>query len=193
MTKPAITKRSVKGSPLTYSELDTNFDNLRDATVSLKAGTTGVTVSSDLNGTITLVAGSGISLTGDNTAKTVTIVNTGAGGSYYNAGTSGASSWTPAYSNGTVQKITITTGTSTVNAPTGMTAGDELILLIVIQSITSNATLTLSGMKINDNSNSGYFLSENSSLFFPTGDGNLQLRIIYDGSQYWTTMTTHYV
>jgi hypothetical protein len=77
MTKPTITKRSVKGSPLTYSELDTNFDNLRDATVSLQAGTGGTSVSSDLNGVITLVAGSNITLTGDNTAKTITIAATG--------------------------------------------------------------------------------------------------------------------
>jgi hypothetical protein len=81
MTKPAITKYSVKGSPLTTSELDTNFQNIVDATVSLTAGTGGTAVSTDLNGTITLVAGSGISLSGDNTAKTITITNTGSGGS----------------------------------------------------------------------------------------------------------------
>lgn len=73
MTKPAITKREVKGLALTYSELDTNFQNLRDATVSLTAGTGGTQVVSDLNGNITLVAGTGITLTGDNTAKTLTI------------------------------------------------------------------------------------------------------------------------
>ena len=33
MTKPAITFRSVKGEALSYSELDTNFTNLRDATI----------------------------------------------------------------------------------------------------------------------------------------------------------------
>ena len=73
MTKPAITKREVKGLALTYSELDTNFQNLRDATVSLTAGTGGTQVVSDLNGNITLVAGTGITLSGDNTAKTLTI------------------------------------------------------------------------------------------------------------------------
>jgi hypothetical protein len=73
MTKPAITKRSVKGAALTYSELDTNFENLKDATITLTAGTGGTAVTADLNGTITLVAGTGVTLTGDNTAKTVTI------------------------------------------------------------------------------------------------------------------------
>jgi hypothetical protein len=75
MAKPAITKYSVKGSPLTTSELDTNFQNLQDATVSITAGSGGTAVSTDLNGNITLVAGTGVTLTGDNTAKTITITN----------------------------------------------------------------------------------------------------------------------
>jgi hypothetical protein len=79
MTKPAVTLRNTKGSALTYSELDTNFTNLQNATVSLTAGTGGTKVSADLNGNITLVAGSGVTLTGDNTAKTVTINTTGGG------------------------------------------------------------------------------------------------------------------
>lgn len=81
MAKPSITKRSVKGAALTYSELDTNFDNLKDATLTLTAGSGGTQVISDLNGTITLVAGSGITLAGDNTAKTITITGSGGGGS----------------------------------------------------------------------------------------------------------------
>jgi hypothetical protein len=71
MTKPAITKRSVKGAALTYSELDTNFENLKDATITVAGGATPVTV--DLNGTVTLVAGDNVTITGDNTAKTITI------------------------------------------------------------------------------------------------------------------------
>lgn len=73
MTKPAITKRSVKGAALTYAELDTNFQNLKDATINITAGTGGTSVSIDLNGNLTLVAGTGITLSGDNTAKTLTI------------------------------------------------------------------------------------------------------------------------
>ena len=81
MAKPSITKRSTKGAALTYSELDTNFDNLKDATLTLTAGSGGTQVVSDLNGTITLVAGSGITLAGDNSAKTITITGSGGGGS----------------------------------------------------------------------------------------------------------------
>lgn len=73
MAKPSITFRNTKGSALTYTELDQNFTNLKDATVTLQAGTGGTDVVSDLNGKITLVAGTGVTLTGDNTAKTVTI------------------------------------------------------------------------------------------------------------------------
>lgn len=79
MAKPSITLRNTKGSALTYTELDDNFSNLRDATVSLTADTGGTSVSSDLNGNITLVAGDGISVTGDDTAKTITIENTSLG------------------------------------------------------------------------------------------------------------------
>jgi hypothetical protein len=73
MAKPAITKRAVKAAALTYAELDTNFQNLADATLTLTAGSGGTQVTADLNGAITLVAGTGITLTGNNTAKTVTI------------------------------------------------------------------------------------------------------------------------
>jgi hypothetical protein len=77
MAKPAITKRATKGSALTYNELDTNFQNLDDATITLQAGTGGTNVVSDLNGTITLVAGTNVTLAGNNTAKTLTINSAG--------------------------------------------------------------------------------------------------------------------
>ena len=76
MPKPVIVKRAVKGLALTYAELDTNFQNLDDATITLKAGTGGTDVVSDLNGTITLVAGSGITLAGNNSTKQLTITAT---------------------------------------------------------------------------------------------------------------------
>lgn len=79
MAKPNITTRATKGSALTWTEGDTNLENLRDATITVKAGSGGTDVVSDLNGTVTLVAGSNISISGDNTAKTVTI-NASAGG-----------------------------------------------------------------------------------------------------------------
>jgi len=79
MTKPAITLRSTKGAALTYEELDANFSNIKDATISITAGSGGTQVSADLNGNITLVAGSNITLTGNNSAKTITITASGGG------------------------------------------------------------------------------------------------------------------
>ena len=35
MAKPAITLRATKGAALTYTELDTNFSNIKDATVTM--------------------------------------------------------------------------------------------------------------------------------------------------------------
>ena len=80
MAKPTIVTRATKGSALTWTEGDANFTNLKDATVTIKAGTGGTDVVSDLNGTVTLVAGTNVTLTGDNTAKTVTINASGGGG-----------------------------------------------------------------------------------------------------------------
>jgi hypothetical protein len=80
MAKPTITTRAGKGSPLTSTEVDSNFTNVKDATFTLEAGTAGTDVVSDLNGIITLVAGTNISLSGDNIAKTVTITNTASAG-----------------------------------------------------------------------------------------------------------------
>lgn len=78
MAKPSITFRSVTDPyPLTFEQLDTNFTNLRDATITLTGGTAGTAVTTDLNGNITLVAGTNITITGDNSAKTITINSTG--------------------------------------------------------------------------------------------------------------------
>lgn len=79
MAKPTIVTRAGKGSALTWTEGDANLTNLKDATVSIKAGSAGVSVSADLNSEIVLVAGTNITLTGDNTAKTITIAASGGG------------------------------------------------------------------------------------------------------------------
>ena len=77
MPKPSITKRVTKGAALTYAELDTNFQNIVDATISITGGTGGTAVTADLNGNITLVAGTNVTITGNNTAKTITIASSG--------------------------------------------------------------------------------------------------------------------
>lgn len=112
MTKPAVTLKSAKGSPLTTSELDTNFTNLKDATVSITAGSGGTAVSSDLNGNITLVAGTNITLSGDNTAKTITINSSGSGSGTINSGTTG--------------KLALYAGSTTIDDSNVSVTGNEL-------------------------------------------------------------------
>jgi hypothetical protein len=73
MAKPTIVTRAGKGSALTWTEGDANVTNLQNATFTLEAGTGGTDVVSDLNGLITLVAGTNVTISGDNTAKTVTV------------------------------------------------------------------------------------------------------------------------
>jgi hypothetical protein len=75
MAKPTITTRAGKGAALTYTELDNNFSNIKDATITITGGSTAVTA--DLNGTITLVAGTNVTITGNNSAKTITIASAG--------------------------------------------------------------------------------------------------------------------
>ena len=59
MAKPAITLRSAKASALTYSELDTNFTNLKDATITVVADS-GTNQVLDLNDTLTITGGTGL-------------------------------------------------------------------------------------------------------------------------------------
>lgn len=80
MTKPLITTRAGKGSALSYDELDANFTNIKDATLTLTADTGGTSVIADLNGTITLVAGTNVTITGNNSSKEITISATSGGG-----------------------------------------------------------------------------------------------------------------
>jgi hypothetical protein len=58
MAKPQVTLRQTKGTPLSYAELDTNFTNLRNATISVDAD--GTVVVLDLNDTLTLTPGDNV-------------------------------------------------------------------------------------------------------------------------------------
>jgi hypothetical protein len=76
MAKPNITTREGKGVALNYSELDANFENLRDATISVAAD--GNTIQLDLNDTLTLSAGDNITF--DVANKEITINGAAGGG-----------------------------------------------------------------------------------------------------------------
>lgn len=75
MTKPVIVTRLGKGSELTFEEGDSNFINLRDATINV-SGDSGDTQNIDLNGTINVAGGTGISTAMSNGAVTVNLENT---------------------------------------------------------------------------------------------------------------------
>jgi hypothetical protein len=91
MTKPAITKRATKGSALTYSELDTNFQNLADATITVSDGTNSKAL--NLNDTLEFTAGSNITIGVNSSTGVVTITGTGSG--TINSGASGALAFYP--------------------------------------------------------------------------------------------------
>ena len=85
MAKPAITKRAVKAAALTYAELDTNFQNIVDSTISV-AGDSGTTQSLDLNDTLTVAGGVGLTSVMSTDTVTLNLDNTAVtAGSYTNA------------------------------------------------------------------------------------------------------------
>jgi hypothetical protein len=147
MAKPAITKRSVKAAALTYSELDTNFQNLADATISITAGTGGTQVVSDLNGNITLVAGTNITLSGNNTTKEITINANEAQQVFSTIAVSGQSNIVADSTSDTLNiaagsNITITTNASTDTLTISATAGSQNVF----------STVTAGGTNLNADS-----------------------------------------
>lgn len=69
MAKPSITTRTTKGSPLDYAELDANFTNLQDATLTVTDGTNSTAI--DLNGTVEFAAGANMTVTESNGVVTL--------------------------------------------------------------------------------------------------------------------------
>lgn len=84
MTKPVIVKRADKSTPLTYAELDANFQNLRDATITVQ-GDTGSIVN-DLNDVFKISGGTALTSSATGTTVVVNLDNTAVtAGSYTNA------------------------------------------------------------------------------------------------------------
>ncbi len=84
MTKPVIVKRATKGTPLTYEELDANFQNLDDATITV-TGDTG-TITNNLNDSFKISGGTGLTSSVSGTTLTLDLDNTAVtAGSYTNA------------------------------------------------------------------------------------------------------------
>lgn len=85
MTKPVIITRASKGSALTWTEGDSNFTNLQNATITV-AGDSGTSQAIDLNGTLTVTGGTGLSSAMTSNTVTVNLDNTAVtAGSYTKA------------------------------------------------------------------------------------------------------------
>jgi hypothetical protein len=75
MAKPTIVTRAGKGSALSFVEGDANFTNLQNATISV-AGDSGTTQSLDLNDTLTISGGTGLSSAMTTDTVTLNLDNT---------------------------------------------------------------------------------------------------------------------
>jgi hypothetical protein len=172
MTKPIIVKRATKGSALTYTELDTNFQNLDDATITLQAGTGGTNVISDLNGTITLVAGSGVSISGDNTAKTVTIASSESQNIFQNIAVAGQSTVSADTTSDTLTLVAGTNITLTTNATT-----DTITIASSASGLTDivNDTTPQLGGNLDVNGQSIVSASNGNITLAPNGTGDVVL------------------
>jgi hypothetical protein len=71
MTKPVIVTRAGKGSALTWTEGDSNFTNLQNATLTVTDGTNSKAL--DLNSTLTFTAGTNVTLSVNSSTGAVTI------------------------------------------------------------------------------------------------------------------------
>ena len=157
----------MKTAALTYAELDTNFQNLADATLSITAGSGGTQVTSDLNGNITLVAGTNVTFTGNNTTKQITINANEAQQVFSTIAVAGQSNIVADSTSDTLtivagSNITITTNASTDTLTIAATAGSQNVFSTVVAGGTNlNAdsttdTLTLAnGTGISIVGNSG--------------------------------------
>ena len=216
MTKPVIVNRATKGLALTYTELDSNFSNLQNATINYTVGAN--TAQVDLNSALTFTAGTGISLSLNTSTKTLTVTSSAASNSISqlnsditvtDAGTgqidftvdgtavmqlkaSGLTAYretvyaggntstaiTPSYANGNIQTFTANND-FTLNLPTGMSAGQNLVLIIA-QDATGTRLMT---------ANSSLKFSNANKTLSITASAIDVISIFYDGSRYLCSLS----
>lgn len=156
MTKPVITTRAVKGSALSWTEGDTNLENLRDATITVSDGTN--TKAIDLNGTIQFTGGTNVTTSVNSTTGEVTINATASGGASDLNGLSDVTLGTPVTGevlqyDGTawidVAPSTLTVGTADVSTNinitsiNGNTSDTAMYVTLVPSAVTGSQSLHL--------------------------------------------------
>lgn len=221
MTKPVIVLRSdTAPSPLTYTQLDQNFTNLRDATHNYTVGANTALV--NLNEALTFTAGTGISLALDTSTDTLTISSTSTQSNTISQGNSNitvtdsgigqidftvdglavmqvkstgltayretvfaggntSTAVTPNYQNGNIQTFTANSN-FTLNLPTNMAAGQNLVLIIT-QDATGSRVMT---------SNAGYRFVNSVKTLSTAATAIDIISIFYDGSRYLCNLNKGY-
>lgn len=178
-----ITTRSGKGSPLSHTEMDTNFTNLNTDKIETVVADTTPQLGGDLdvNGNdIVSVSNGNITITPNGTGSTN--LNSAVFNTFrevvYSIGTS-SGTITPNFANGSIQQITLN-GNMTFSAITGIEAGKSFTL-IVTQDGTGSRELT-STMK---------FAGGSKTLSTAANSIDV-ISVFYDGSVYYASLTLGY-
>jgi hypothetical protein len=143
MTKPVIVSRATKGLALTYTELDTNFSNLQNATIGV-TGDTG-TITNSLNDSFQISGGTALTSSVSGTILTLNLDNTAVTAGTYNYATItvDAQGRITAASTNTISNNSITQGNSDITVTDSGTGSIDVTV-----DATAVVKFTSTGLKV---------------------------------------------